>query len=142
MTPVERIPVLGRTGPDLTINEMNLVVDVKSRLEVPKALFFPLMIPFRFDGLAAVRVADLNTLWDPEYAAAPLQFSSKIVRGFLEHMEEWTRQQRPEAVSAVILHRPEMPIGSSVVIIFANCRRRLFEYADNWQYRTDPIPAE
>ena len=45
---VQRIPVLGRSGPDISLNELQLVVDVKSRLEVPKALFFPLAHPFQF----------------------------------------------------------------------------------------------
>jgi len=39
MDPVERLPVIGRTGPDITMNQLGLVVDVKSRLEVPKSVF-------------------------------------------------------------------------------------------------------
>ena len=39
LSPVERIPVLGRSGPDITSNEWGLVIDVKSRLEVPKTPF-------------------------------------------------------------------------------------------------------
>ena len=128
---VERIPVLGRTGPDISINEMNLVVDVKSRLEVPKAIFFPLAVPFAFDRMVAVRLTNLSTLWDPEQYAAPLDFSSKIIRGYLEHMEEWTKAKAPAGVSCVILHRPEMPVGSSVVVIYSTSRRRLFEYAEH-----------
>ena len=38
---VERIPVLGRTGPDITWNEFKLIVDVKSRLSVPKGISIP-----------------------------------------------------------------------------------------------------
>ena len=82
LAPVERIPVLGRTGPDLTTNEMNLVVDVKSRLEVPKELYFPLLIPFSFDRLVAVRLCAFLSLLDCECSAAPLDFTSKIVRGY------------------------------------------------------------
>ncbi len=38
-TPVERIPVLGRTGPDLTYHPpLNLIVDVKSRINVPVSI--------------------------------------------------------------------------------------------------------
>ena len=36
---VHRIPVLGRTGPDIEINEFGLIIDVKSRLSVPTASF-------------------------------------------------------------------------------------------------------
>ena len=39
MDPVERLPVIGRTGPDITMNKLALAVDIKSRLEVPKAVF-------------------------------------------------------------------------------------------------------
>jgi len=34
--PVERIPILGRTGPDISHNQIELIVDVKSRHQVPK----------------------------------------------------------------------------------------------------------
>jgi hypothetical protein len=129
-SPVERIPVIGRTGPDLSVNEMNLIVDVKSRIEVPKSLFFPLLCPFHFDDMLAVRLTYLPLLWSEGWVQpAPLEFSSKIVRGYLEHMEEWTRERHPEGVSCVILHRPEMPIGSCVAIIHSTNRRRLIEYA-------------
>jgi hypothetical protein len=148
MTPVERIPVLGRTGPDLSINEMKLVVDVKSRIEVPKAIFFPLAECFRFDGMLGVRVVNLNALWDdfrldePTYRLpATLDYSSKTVRDYLSHMDEWTREHCPDGVSCVVLHRPEMPIGSSVAIIQNHSRRRLYEHTT--KYCSDhSVPAE
>jgi hypothetical protein len=155
MTPVERIPVLGRTGPDLSINEMKLVVDVKSRIEVPKALFFPLLVPFRFDGMVGVRVKCLNTLWEENAQlrcgddcpdTAPLDFSSKTVRDYLAHLEEWTRENCADGVSCVVLHRPDLPIGSSVAIIQSHSRRRLIEYArdhsNRASYAGEPVPAE
>lgn len=131
-SPVERIPVLGRTGPDLTINELKMVVDVKSRKEVPKAIFFPLMGPFTFDGMVAARLCNLPSLWDLEWGTALLDYSSKIIRDYLEHMDEWTKAHEKDGISCVVLHRPEMPIGSSVVIIHSINRRRLFEYAERY----------
>lgn len=125
---VSRIPVLGRTGPDLSLNNMKLVVDVKSRREVPKAIFFPLAVPFTFAGMDAARLACLNTLWE-DGPAAPLDFASKIIRDYLEHMEEWTKDNCPDGISCVILHRPEMPIGASVAVIHSHNRRRLIDYA-------------
>jgi hypothetical protein len=142
LSPVERIPVLGRTGPDLTINEMNLVVDVKSRQEVPKELFFPLLVPFRFEDLVAVRISSFLSLLDCECYAAPVDFTSKIVRGYYEHMDKWTRAKKPDGISCVILHRPKMPIGSSVVIIHTTNRRRLFEYAEYRYNHISDDPAE
>ncbi len=135
VSPVERIPVLGRTGPDISLNELRLVVDVKSRKEVPKAIYFPLVGPFTFDGLVAVRLANLPTLWDRDWSPAILGFSSKIIRDYLDHMDEWTQEHAKDGVSCVILHRPEMPIGGSVVVIHSNSRRRLIEYAQ--QYTID-----
>lgn len=38
-SPVKRIPVLGREGPDITWNEVKLIVDVKSRKANPKMMF-------------------------------------------------------------------------------------------------------
>lgn len=128
-TTVERIPVLGREGPDISINELNLVVDVKSRIEVPETIFFPLTVPFEFDGLTAVRIANMQSLWSGD-KAAPLDFSSKLVRGYIDHMDKWTKEHCPDGISCVVLHRPKMPIGSAVVIIYSSDRRRLTNYAE------------
>jgi hypothetical protein len=125
---------------------MKLVVDVKSRIEVPKALFFPLIGPFRFDGMVGVRVKNLCSFWDDEHPAASLDYSSKTVRDYLAHMEEWTKENCPDGVSCIVLHRPELPIGSSVAIIQSHSRRRLIEYARNHSNRAsfagEPVPAE
>jgi hypothetical protein len=144
MTPVERIPVLGRTGPDLSINELKLVVDVKSRIEVPKALFFPLTVPFTFDHMTAVRLTNLYELWEENFddcfRSSPLAYSSKTVRDYLEHMEEWTAENCKDGVSCIVLHRPELPIGSCVAIIHSRSRRRLIEHAR--QHRNNTVSAE
>lgn len=138
MLPVSRIPVLGRTGPDISINEMEMVVDVKSRKEVPKAIFFPLAAPFTFDGLVAARLANLPVLWDEQQVPAVLDFSSRIIKTYIDHMDEWTRANCPGSVSCVILHRPEMPIGASVVVIYSNSRRRLITNATTRQPADHP----
>lgn len=124
MSPVERIPVLGRTGPDISINEMGLVIDVKSRLEVPKGIFFPISIPYTFDGLTAVRLKNFDQLPCHEHPA-PVDYSSKAIQDWLAHMDVWRRECEPSGVAVVILHRPKMPIGESVCVIYSNCRRRL-----------------
>jgi hypothetical protein len=150
MSSVERIPVLGRTGPDLSINEMGLAVDVKSRIEVPKAIFFPLGECFRFDGMTAVRLTNLYCLWEDftlenptDRMPALLDYSSKTIRDYLAHMDEWTQAHEPNGISCIVLHRPEVPIGSSVAIIYSNCRRRLYDRTTEYQQRSDhPVPAE
>lgn len=130
---VERIPVLGRTGPDLTINEMKLVVDVKSRKEISKVIFFPLNWSFSFDSMVGVRLANLPLLWSEMCPAVPLDFRSKTIQDYLAHMEEWTHESEPDGISCIVLHRPEMPIGGAVAVIYSNSRRRLIEHAK--QYR-------
>ncbi len=130
MTPVERIPILGREGPDITTNELGLVIDVKSRLEVPQTIFFPLVGPFSFDWYLCVRLACLDTLFD-DREGAMLDFTSKIVDKWYAHMEEWTAKENPTGISALVLHRPKMPIGDAVVVIHHNDRRRLQDNARN-----------
>jgi hypothetical protein len=136
VSPVERIPVLGRTGPDITLNELGIVVDVKSRKEVPSSIFFPMINVFRFDLFHAVRLQNLDQFWvewdsSPQAFPEPpmLDFASKMIRDYLAHMEEWTHEHAADGVSCVVLHRPEMPIGSSVAVIYSSSRRRLIEYA-------------
>ena len=45
LDPVERVPVLGRAGPDVSINQSQLAIDVKSRKEVPKIILCPRLTP-------------------------------------------------------------------------------------------------
>lgn len=139
VSPVERIPVLGRTGPDITLNELGIVIDVKSRKEISKAVFFPMIDVFQFDGFHAVRLANFNLLWDsPAFPEPPrLDFASKTIADYLNHMEDWTQVHAPSGVSCVVLHRPEMPIGASVAVIYSTSRRRLIEYAERYRF-TNP----
>ncbi len=135
MSAVERIPVLGRTGPDISINEMRMVVDVKSRLSIPQSIFFPIVGPFRFDTMTGCRLCCLPDLWDvegwTERRAATVDFQSKTLRDFLDHMELWTAAHEKTGVSCIIAHRPKMPIGDAVAIIYSSRRRQLIEHARN-----------
>src|SRR5512139_3927572 len=81
-SPVERIPVLGRTGPDMTINEVGLVVDVKSRLEVPLGAFFdhPICWQGIYYAVPLSKIADL-LLSEGE----PINFHSKQVDAWYAH---------------------------------------------------------
>ena len=82
--------------------------------------------------MIGVRLKNLTTLWNCLVPIAVLDFASKTVRDYLTHMEAWTRANEPDGVSCIILHRPEMPIGESVAIIYSNDRRRLIEYARHY----------
>lgn len=126
LSPVERIPVLGRSGPDITINEWGLVIDVKSRLEVPRTPFTPHPI-IAFDDeehLIGVRLKDLPFLLEDTQAQL-IDFSSVLVRRWYLHMDEWTRANCPEGIPALVLHRPKMPIGAALLILSNENTRRL-----------------
>ncbi len=125
--PVERIPVLGRTGPDISYNDLQLIVDVKSRLKVPACLLASEK-PFVTDDFLFLgfRLEHLLTLEQDTHPWAPeCHTSSKTVREWWEHMNEWTLVHEPQGVSAIVLHRPRMPIGHATVIIHSLDRSRL-----------------
>ena len=128
LSPVERIPVLGRTGPDLTINELGLVIDVKSRLEVPKTPFTTHPIISFDDELHFIgaRLRDLPLLVAGE--PHPIDFSSALIRRWYLHMDEWTRIHYPGGIPALVLHRPKMPIGAALLILSQENRRRLMQW--------------
>ena len=114
--PLARIPVLGRTGPDITYNETKLIVDVKSRKAVPACLLagdYDLLATE--DGLLGVRLDQMSHI-DETWMTIPTK-SSKVVKDWLDHMDEWTKINEPDGISAIVLHRPGMPIGHSTVII-------------------------
>lgn len=114
-SPVERIPVLGRTGPDISINESDLVIDVKSRLEVPKFIFADGIVLYG-DTLIGVRLKDIGKLYTDEGPTLTLPLS-KLVSGYWAHMDEWRLENERAKVTCVILHRPGMPVKNSMVII-------------------------
>ena len=61
-SPIQRIPIIGRTGPDYTFNELELVIDEKSRLEVPKSCLCPASEIIQIgDNLLGVRIARTST---------------------------------------------------------------------------------
>lgn len=139
LPPIERIPVLGRTGPDLTTNALSLVIDVKSRLSVPKSIFLPLLVAFTFDGFLATRLSTLHLLFEQD-APAPLDFHSTTIRQWWEHMEAWTRRELPQGISALVLHRPKLPTGDAVIVIHSQDRRRLHDHYH--QHADCPVPDQ
>lgn len=116
MSPVVRIPVLGRTGPDLTINESGLAIDVKSRKEIPKGIFLSRKNKLnRFDGMVAVYLADFPILFDLP-RSKDLDFSSKLVSDYLAHMADW--DELGNNIPAVVLHRPGMWIANAIFVMY------------------------
>ena len=119
LSAIERIPILGRTGPDLTVNEAGLIVDAKSRQSCPKGTFKAAS----YTGKArnkihtAFRLADLEPCLLAQVGSySPLPYS-KMVDDWLKHMDEWTQENAPSGISAIVIHRPQMPYGDAVLIL-------------------------
>ena len=113
LSPVQRIPVLGRTGPDLEVNESKLAIDVKSRKEVPKIMWHPkgaaqwgIQEP-----LVAVRLCEFEKLFGEIKPVSIIP--PKTVRGYMEHMAAWSEEHIP----AIVLHRPRMWIANAIFVI-------------------------
>ena len=124
--PVQRIPVLGRCGPDLSYNDIQLIIDVKSRLKVPQSYLAGNIPLLTEDGLVGIRLERLLDLcWQIASFRARLVPASKMVWRWWEHMDDWRRDHEPQGVSALVLHRPRMPIGHATVIIHSLDRSRL-----------------
>jgi hypothetical protein len=122
--PIERKPVIGRTGPDLSFNELGLVVDVKSRIEVPIHICVPNIVQF-----GDLVVCPLGTLMQEigEPIIFHSSFHSKIVDGYYNHMDEWKRENMPDGITALVLRRPKMPFGMSVLVISNTSREKLIK---------------
>ena len=128
MSPVERIPVLGRTGPDITINECGLVIDVKSRKEVPKLILPAQGQVLRMGNLISFRLSELMDVISAKELEMEWTGNSVIVQRYWDHMNEWTLTEREmPSVTCVILHKSgaRMPIGNSSVIILEKERTKL-----------------
>jgi hypothetical protein len=119
--PVERIPVLGRTGPDLTINQSGLVIDVKSRQQCPKSYFNETILLMSLTT-AAVCVGDLPII--NSILAEPLR-PSVMVNRWLDHMDEWRKENHPDGISMIILHKPGLPYGKSMAVFYLSDIGRL-----------------
>jgi hypothetical protein len=120
---VERIPILGRTGPDLSYNDdLKLIIDVKSRQEVPKSTIAPQGKLLDFGDMVGFRLTDIQNLADLSPVTAT---PSRLVAEWLSHMDEWTTEHEPDGISCVVAHRPGMPVGDSAVIIYSKERNTL-----------------
>jgi hypothetical protein len=136
MSPVERIPVLGRTGPDITINESKLAIDVKSRQAVPICNYAVRNGKIQEDplGLLFVKLKDFPLIYSDDLSTSKLLSPSVAVREWLDHMAEWSRgDDQGNSVPAIVIHRPGTWVDSAVFVIYAGDRLRLKEIYKSWQ---------
>lgn len=112
-----RIPVIGRIGPDVTFpNPLNLAVDVKTRIEVPKKLFHP------FDTwkhyctplYSITQIKNLPYVWMG--VGKTIAWNSVLVEDWLRHMSIWAKSH--DAIPALLLHRPHMDYQDSAIVIW------------------------
>ena len=121
--PLYRIPVIGRTGPDIAFDKtVKLIIDVKSRLQVPVGVLankneFLLIYPDKAaKTFYCFRLEYLLHVPEMERTNRTAN-SSKMVTDWWLHMDEWTQANEPDGISAIILHKPHMPIGHATVVI-------------------------
>ena len=126
-----RLPAMGRTGPDIDKNKYHFVIDVKSRIEVPKTIhkivnvdrdikwwITPKKNGVKTSWFYACRLDHFDVMWDFDWEDA--KWNSIMVHGWVEKMRKWTRENPWDGVSGIgmaILHRPRKPVGSSVVVM-------------------------
>lgn len=124
-SPIERIPLLGREGPDLTINETGLVINVKSREKIHKRLIpGPFQILFCGD-LVIFPLSEISCFYTALMDPIPVD-RSRMLEDWYALMDKWTKERQPDkCISAIILHRPRMPYGDAGVAIHFNDLRRL-----------------
>ncbi|MEM4204638.1 MAG: hypothetical protein QXS54_11265 [Candidatus Methanomethylicaceae archaeon] len=109
LSPVQRIPVNGRRGPDLTINELGLVIDCKTRKEVPRSILVRKPTCFRGVYVAAPIVHFPQI--EPEVA---VDFYSEVVLGYLNHIAEICSENQ---IPMIVLNKPNLWVSKSVFVI-------------------------
>lgn len=137
---VERIPVLGRTGPDISVwPSFKVAVDVKSRKANPKGYITKYDAISQWgwlgDGIGELtvgcRLENLDLLFDIENPTPELnpRPASKVVSRWLFHMLEWCTEQESKNdfynLPALVLHYSHQPVAHSTFVIYKEDRRAL-----------------
>jgi len=124
---VERIPILGRTGPDITVwPGLQIAVDVKSRKAIPQSYklygkHIQTWTSYRPPWIqVGSRLCDLDLLFDIENVEMHLtRNGSKTIGGWLDHMWEWCMDEPAgDVLPALVLHWPGTPVKHSTFVIF------------------------
>ena len=120
LSPVERIPILGREGPDITMNEARLVVDVKSRKECPASLLKDVKEYLKAYNhtLAVFRLDSLDQALMDKSCFANLTKDSVMVTRWLDHMADWVASDTSGGIPAVVIHQPQLPYGQSALVMY------------------------
>jgi hypothetical protein len=126
LSPVERIPVLGRKGPDISWNELILIIDEKSRKSCPKNYKVPTSEVRLFGELLGVRLCELELLLSNTRPAKVVR-SSVTVSKWYQNMDDWTMDEKPDGITALVLHWPRTHAKNATLLIHQADRRVLRE---------------
>jgi hypothetical protein len=130
-SPVERVPVLGRSGPDISINEMLIAIDVKSRKSIPIGYKITEPKIFQFGALLGVKMKNFQLFFEnvePELTST----ASITIRRWFYHMKKWT-DGVPNGIPAVVLHWPGTRIDNATILIHRDNKELLNERYSNLQ---------
>ena len=118
MSPVVRIPILGRAGPDISLNELNLAIDVKSRKSCPKLIRpKPGFVSYAPDwAWHAVRLDEIDLLLQRTARLQQIK-RSKMIQDWLDHMDEWSVEQDEHIISGLVIHRPGEQVKAAILVI-------------------------
>ena len=112
LSPVERIPVLGRAGPDVTYNELKLNLDAKSRKSIPASFKLkpPNILTFGSEYWG-FPLCDLDYIVEPKGSRLSIINTSVVVERWIKHMG---------VNGGVILHWPNTPYKHAVLCLHVN----------------------
>lgn len=100
---VKRVPITGRTGPDIEINSAGLCMEVKSWKAIPVSIL-PKRGQILTDGrFYFVQLKEIETLFG-QVEPYPIN-PSKIVDGIYKQIDGWVEKEFPQGISALSLHR-------------------------------------
>jgi len=119
LSPIKRIPVLGREGPDFTYNELKLNLDAKSRKAIPKGykITTPEML-ITYNNYICIRLCDLDRYFVEKLISIRHIKSSKTVSKWVKHMGN---------NAGVILHWPNTPFKNAVLVFPAGLEQHIDE---------------
>ena len=141
---IERIPVLGREGPDLTFpNVLSLAVDVKSRKSVPITPFYLVgQSPAAFLGdLAMIRLGQLHQAYPHTEPWPSGDYASKMISDWHCHIDKWAQSADDFGVGGLVLHRPGMRISQSLLVFARHRVSDVFCVIDEMLYGRTPPDA-
>lgn len=134
---VKRMPITGRTGPDVSWNDYKIIIDGKSRREVPKCIFVSAFLEptWIIVNNALVAVPIIKPEWLLDEPVKKSYVWTKLVGCYYDHMEEWTRDNCPDGITALALRKPGMHATSTIFVVG---KRQIDLFRERYQCLRNP----